>query len=390
MAADDKTEKPTPKRKKEARERGQIPKSPDVAAWVGMLAVASLAQLSLQLGVGRMAGLMQGAGNLITRHDQRDLLPYLGSAFAAAAITAAPFVGGLLLIGVIAELAQVGWPPSMKRLKPDAKRLNPISGFKRMFSPRSLWELGKALAKVGLIFAVGWPTLREVFFALLQNGMTIQESLSTVTNALTTLIRNVALAGLVIAAADYLYQRRTVMKQIRMTKQEVKEEMRHQEGDPLLKSVMRGRARAMSHNRMISSASQADVVLVNPTHFAVALRYRPDRGAPEVLAKGVGFVALRIRQQAEASGVPILSDPPLTRTIYKLCDVGRFIPSDLYEAVARVLAFVMGVKTRGLAGGVLSIPGVDTLLPAALAHEAEHPLRPPRRRRRETVQLVTT
>ncbi|MFZ4583737.1 MAG: EscU/YscU/HrcU family type III secretion system export apparatus switch protein [Acidimicrobiia bacterium] len=389
MAADDKTEKPTPKRKKEARERGQIPKSADITAWMSMLAVGTLAQISLSNGAGQMSGLLRDAGTLITKHDQRELVPYLGHAFWSATITVAPFVGGLMAIGVIIELAQAGWPPSLKRLKPQPKRMNPLTGLKRMFSPRSLWELGKAMAKVAIIFAVAWPVMRNAFFAMLQSGMSLDESLGTVTSALTTMIRNVAIAGLAIGVADYLYQRRSVMKQIRMTKQEVKEELRHQEGDQMLKSTMRSRARAMSQNRMIASAGEADVVLVNPTHYAVALRYRPERGAPEVLAKGTGFVAQRIRQQAESAGVPILSDPPLTRTIYKLCDVGRTIPTDLYEAVARILAFVLGVKTRGLLGGVLTIPGVETLLPASLAHEADRPGMRPRRRRREVVQLVT-
>ncbi len=172
------------------------------------------------------------------------------------------------------------------------------------------------------------------------------------------MIRNAAFAGLVIAAVDYIVQRRRIHKEMMMSLQEVKEEHRQQEGNPQMKQEIRSQMMKVSRNRMLSSVSSADVVLVNPTHYAVALKYDSSRGAPEVVAKGAGAVAAAIRARAEEHAVPIVSDPPLTRTIYKACEIGQQIPAELYEAVAKVLAFIFGLRRRGFArlGGVHRIP----------------------------------
>ena len=171
-----------------------------------------------------------------------------------------------------------------------------------------------------------------------------------------TMLRNVAIGGLAIGGIDYVVQRRRIMKQLKMSRHEVREEMKQHEGNPAVKRAIRSRQMAISRNRMIGLVRSSDVVVVNPTHYAVALKYEATRGAPEVVAKGAGDVAKRIREEAEANGVPIVHEPVLCRTIYWACDLGQVIPADLYEAVAQLLAFVFGLRAKGRAAGYHELP----------------------------------
>jgi flagellar biosynthetic protein FlhB len=180
--------------------------------------------------------------------------------------------------------------------------------------------------------------------------MGLDEILKNVAGSVQTLVRNAAAVGLVLAATDYIVQRRRMSGQLRMTRQEVKEEFRQSEGDPRVKNVLRSRQLSISRNRMIASVALADVVIVNPTHYAIALAYDPSRGAPEVVARGAGVLAAKVREEAELHHVPIVEDPPLTRTLFRCCQVGDLVPVELYEAVAHVLAFVMGLRRNAIAG----------------------------------------
>jgi flagellar biosynthetic protein FlhB len=175
-----------------------------------------------------------------------------------------------------------------------------------------------------------------------------------------TLVRVAALVGLAVAGLDYLMERRRVEKGMRMSRDEIKREHRQSEGDPHQKGALRGRQREISRNRMMADVATADVVLVNPTHVAVALRYESGSGAPRVVAKGAGVIAARIREEAEKHRRPMVADVPLARTLYAACEVGQEIPVDLYDAVAKVLAFIMALRTRG------SVTGVHTVRPLAL------------------------
>jgi flagellar biosynthetic protein FlhB len=172
-----------------------------------------------------------------------------------------------------------------------------------------------------------------------------------------SLARNVALAGLLLALVDYGISRHRTTKGLRMTKQEVRDEHRQADGDPHVRGQIRSRQMAMSRNRMMADVAGADVVLINPTHVAVALKYDPAGGAPRVVAKGAGEVAARIRAEAERARVPMVEDVPLARAVYKACDLGQFIPMELYDAVARVLAFIFALSRRGSAAGVHRLPG---------------------------------
>ncbi|MCZ7527724.1 MAG: EscU/YscU/HrcU family type III secretion system export apparatus switch protein [Acidimicrobiia bacterium] len=351
-----KTEEPTPKRRREAREKGQIPKSRELVSWGGLLAALVALHLSLQIAGHEMPALVRSMGRAIEQPDTGVASRLFLEGLRAGGLVLAPLLLGILLLSVGLELAQVGFTPSLKRLKPDFKRLNVGKGLKRLFSMRSLWETAKAAAKIGILVAVTWPVAEATSRRLAAGGQPIDEVVTTTGEALVVLIRNVAIVGLALAGVDYLIQRRRVMQDIRMTRQEVREEHRQTEGDPHVRQAIRSRQMLLGRNRMIAAVGTADVVLVNPTHYAVALRYETSRGAPEVVAKGAGEIAARIRAEAEEHRVPIVSEPPLTRTLYKLCEVGQRIPVDLYEAVARVLAFVFGLRRQGLIGGEHRLP----------------------------------
>jgi flagellar biosynthetic protein FlhB len=188
------------------------------------------------------------------------------------------------------------------------------------------------------------------------DGDSLNELAAVTAKTAITMIRNVSVAALIVAAADYAVQRRRVMKDLMMTKQEVKEEFKQNEGNPEIRQAIRSRQAAISRNRMIGLVGKADVVVVNPTHYSVALKYDAEKGAPQVVAKGAGVMARRIRTEAEKHAVPIVHEPVLTRSLYRSCDLGALIPVELYEAVAQVLAFVFSLRSRGRAQGYHEMP----------------------------------
>jgi flagellar biosynthetic protein FlhB len=273
-----------------------------------------------------------------------------------------PMLVGMMLIGLVVGLGQVGLKPTVKKLKPDFSRLNAFKGIKRLFGPQVWWEVIKSIAKIMVLIAIAWPAVTHAIGAFTKNSGGSLSSLAAISaETALTMFRNVAIGGLAIGGIDYVVQRRRIMKQLKMSLHEVKEEMKQHEGNPSVKRAIRSRQMAISRNRMIGLVSTSDVVLVNPTHYAVALKYEPSRGAPEVIAKGAGDVAKRIREEAEANGVPIVREPVLTRTIYWACDLGQVIPADLYEAVAQLLAFVFGLRARGRAHGYHELPKAAVL-----------------------------
>jgi flagellar biosynthetic protein FlhB len=235
-----------------------------------------------------------------------------------------------------------------------------------LFGPHSLWEATKALVKTAVVGLVLWAAVRRIVPLLMTSGsMPLAVVVSTVAGAVVSLVRLGAAAGLVMAAADYTVARRRTNKQLRMTKQEIKEELKHSEGNPTLRSAIRSKQLAISRNRMMAELANADVVVVNPTHVAVALRYDPAKGAPRVIAKGAGAIAAKIREQADEHRIPIVQDVPLARALHRACELGQEVPPDLYTAVARVLAFVMSLKAKGSAAGVHRPPALRTPLASA-------------------------
>jgi flagellar biosynthetic protein FlhB len=266
------------------------------------------------------------------------------------------------VLGVAAAVGQGGFFLATKAVQPKWSKLNPINGAKRIFGPHALWEAAKVLVKSSVVAVICYGAIRAMM-PLIGGLVPPMVTLDVLHARIAGLFRTVALAGLVMAGADYAFQRRRTGKQTRMTKQEVKQEHKQTEGDPLVKAAIRARQMAAARSRMMADIPKADVVLVNPTHVAVALKYDPAAGAPRVVARGAGTIAAKIRERAEESGVPLVRDVPLARALYGSCKVGHEIPIELFAAVAQVLAFVIGRKTQGHAGGSMESPRAGVTLP---------------------------
>jgi flagellar biosynthetic protein FlhB len=344
----DKTEQPTAKRKREARRDGNLARSTEVVVWAQMLAAAFLLPACLGLGMRSLRQVMHQVGVLVTRPDAEAAVRLMSSGVMGGLLAIAPLALGMVAIGLVGNFAQTGLAFSGKALRPQFSRVSPAKGLKRLLSPHSAWEAVKAALKLVVLTAVAWPAVAHLGAAL--GGGSRMDSghvLSVAAGATLNLIRSTALAGLVLAALDYGFQRRRVRKSVMMTRQEVRDEYRQSEGDPMTRSRIRQRQVEMSRNRMMAAVAVSSVVVVNPTHIAVALEYRPELGAPRVVAKGQGLIAARIREEAEKHNVPVVRDVPLARTLHAACKLGQAVPADLYEAVARVLAFVFNLKRAG-------------------------------------------
>jgi flagellar biosynthetic protein FlhB len=361
----DKTEDPTPKRKRDARKEGQIPKSAEIGSWTAMLMATLLLQLTIGMAAQRMTAVLHDAVRIIERPEVGPAIALFGDGLASGALVVAPLALGLLVLGVAVNLAQVGWAPSGKLLKPKMERVNPFKGMKRLLSPHSIWEGAKTLLKVIILGALAYRAVMDIVPVLVAGGrQDVAATMVFVGGRALALVRNVSLAGLGLALVDYGLQRRKTAKGMKMTKQDVRDEHKQSEGDPQMRGAIRSKQMSMSRNRMMSEVATADVVLVNPTHVAVALRYEAATGAPRVVAKGSGAVAARIRGLADDAGVPMVQDVPLARAVFRACDLGEEIPAELYDAVARVLAFIFALNRRGAARGLHHMPGA---IPAAAA-----------------------
>jgi flagellar biosynthesis protein FlhB len=349
----EKTEQPTDQRKKQARREGQIARTPDLATWGGLFVASLLLPTLASNLVNRVRSLLIEIAAAFSDPTPARALGFLKAGAYDAAIVAAPICVGLFAFSIAANAAQGGLRPATKLFKPDFSRMNPLKGFKRSFGGHALWEAVKAIAKTGVIGLVLYLSIHSLVPALLTSGsIPLLTLLSIIANTIGTVIRTAAGVGLAMAAGDYAIARRRINKQIKMTKEEIKEEHRRSDGDPQLKAAIRAKQMAMSRQRMMAELPKADVVLVNPTHVAVALRYDPDRGAPRVIAKGAGAVAAKIREKAQELRIPMVQDKALARALYRDCELGDEIPADFYQAVAKVLAFIMVLKAKGSAAGL--------------------------------------
>jgi flagellar biosynthetic protein FlhB len=346
------SEKPTPKRRKEGVKNGQVARAPDLAAWTTVLLVTYLIPGVISTLHDLLTAWLRNISDVANDPSITAVLPKTLQMCIQAGTAMFPLMLTVLVGAALAGAAQGGARPHLARAKPKFSRINPAQGIKKVFSPTSLWELTKNLIKLTLVGFVSYRVLTGMVPILMQAGaLPIATVTSTVATDAISLVRILALAGLAIGCADYLVSRRRVTKQMMMSRKEITEEHKQSDGDPMVKSQLRRRALAIVRNRMMLDIPEADVVLVNPTHVAVALKYTPGRGAPRVLAKGSGTVAARIRQVAMEARVPLVEDIPLARAIYKACDVGEEIPTEMFTAVARILAFVMGLRARGAQAG---------------------------------------
>lgn len=359
--AQEKTEKATPKRMKELRREGSLQRSQDLSAWLGMGAGALMLSFVLANGSSAARDQLAIVGDVIARPDLALVRKALEDGLGSIIFTLAPLFVVLVIAAVAASAAQGGIHVSAKKLKPSVKQFNLVNGAKRVFGPQAWWQGVKAALKAAAIGLVLYVVVQGLVPLLLGSGMhSLQQILGAAGSGIGNLVRTAVIAGLILAAFDVLVISRRNRKKTRMSMKEIKDENKQTEGDPHVKGARRSRQLAMSRNRMIAEVSTADVVLVNPTHVAVALRYQPGTGAPRVVAKGAGHVAARIRKVAGEKRVPMVEDVPLARALHAACELGQEIPAHLYTAVARILAFVMALRRRGSATGTHRPPGGPT------------------------------
>lgn len=351
----ERTEAATPRRRSMARAEGNVAKSTEVISVAGLaVAFGALAAFGPSIANG-LAGVLRGyLGSIATITLDAATVPQLATRlFGALALLLLPFAGLVAIAGVGASVAQNGFLISGKAVAPKFARISPAAGFQRIFSKRALVELAKALIKIAVVGGVvGWALVKVApqFVPL-----AVAPPESSYGWMLVTMLRlaAAAIAALaVLALLDFFFQRWDWEQRLRMTRQELKEEFKQHEGDPVLKSKIRSRQMDMTRRRMLNDVKTADVVVTNPIHFAVALKYDPERmGAPRVVAKGARLLAARIRELARAAGVPVVEDPPLARALYKACKVGSEVPLAFYKAIAELLAVVYRKRDR-VTGGV--------------------------------------
>ena len=354
-SAQEKTEQPTPRRIQKAREDGQVPRSRELAtAAVLTLAVASM----LFVGPKMSRDLQDAAANTITISrsdifDDRFAAEAFLSSLLDSLAALAPFLLIMLVVAIAAPLALGGWVLSLKPLQLKLERLNPIEGLKRVFGIRGLVEMVKALAKFALLAIAALASIWMFFSQIMVLGL--GDSLETAAKSMRLILLTAAslcIALFIIAAIDVPFQLWQHVKKLRMTRQELKEENKESEGDPELRGRIKAIQREMSRRRMMQDVPKADVVLVNPTHFAVALKYDSrSSGAPQVLAKGADLLAFKIRQIAEHHHIHVYREPALTRALYYSTKIGQEIPRTLYIAVAQVLAYVFQTDRANKYGG---------------------------------------
>jgi flagellar biosynthesis protein FlhB len=344
---DQKTQDPTQKKLEDARKKGDVAKSQDLVAWF-MLFAATL--LVATVATGSAGQLINPLKNLMANADlvQVDRAGLM-SLFVAMALAVIGAIGlpllGLFLAGVAGNMIQHRLILSGESLKPRFSKISPLSGFKRIFGKEALVNFLKGLAKITIVgtvmFTVLWPQ-RSLIDALVRMDVEalMPHTLSLVLSILYSVVAIVA----ILAAADYFYQYRSWYQRQRMTLQELKDEFKQSDGNPEIKGKLKQIRRERSRKRMMANVPKATVVITNPTHFAVALRYETGMQAPVCVAKGADLIALRIRELATGSNVPIVENPPLARALHATIEVDQMIPEEHYRAVAEVIGYVMRLK----------------------------------------------
>lgn len=348
--AQEKTEKATPKRRQKAREEGQVAKSTDFITAITLF--SSMLFLNFMMGTifSDIQSIMKTSFTFQygLEINPDTIMPLFTHYLILTAKIISPFLIGAAVIGALATLLQVGTYFNIKVLKPKFNRINPIKGFKDLFSLRSFVDLLKALFKISCIVLIAYLVVKgdlKIFFYY--PFMELEASVGSIAKLIFKLGMTVSIVLVVLGVADFLYQRYEFEKGIRMSKQEIKEEYKEVEGDPLIMSKRRERMRQLAMNRMIQEVPQADVIITNPTHISVAIKYDIQvMDAPIVLAMGADKVAAKIREIGKEHKIEIVENKPLARALYETAEIGAPIPVELYQAVAEVLAFVYRLQKR--------------------------------------------
>jgi len=350
----EKTEQATPKRRQEARRKGRVAKSRDLSAAAVLGAALALSYLAGDRLAAELGHLLSRslAAVAIQAHQDADMATFAWMAVVTFLQLLAPLMAILLLAAVLANLLQVGFVFSLDPITPRWSKIDPVQGAKRMLSLQALVELTKSLAKITLVGTVVFLTLKgEMDHLLPLLDMGCSQISSYMGRTTLKLLQRGFWAMLLLGLLDYCYQRWEFDRNLKMTKQEVKEEHKQTEGDPQIKARVRALQRQMARSRMMAEVPKADVVITNPQHLAVALRYdAKTMTAPTVVAKGAGYLAERIKAIAAAHQVPVIENKPLAQNLYRGVDINEEIPAALYQAVAEILAHVYRVRER-LANG---------------------------------------
>lgn len=345
------TEKPTPKRKKEMREKGSVARSAELGGWAGMLFIASFLPTLGGMAARRVSGFTLNTSQAMSHPTPGTALSLLGNGLRTAAFTALPIVVVGTVIATAVAFAQVGIRITPKAIGFKFSHISPKAGLKKVFSSQGVWTLGKTLLKLAILVVLGYLIVHKLFTSVLGGPtLPLSKTLSAAASTIAELMRLIGFLAFILAGVDYFFQRRTYEKDMRMTKQEIRDERRESDGSPEVKRELRTRARRISLMQMMAAVARADVVVTNPTHFAVAIAYnRHLDQAPRVLAKGEDFNAFAIRERAKSFAVPVVENPPLARTLHASCEVDDVIPPELYAAVAQLLAFVYSLSSTARA-----------------------------------------
>lgn len=343
----EKTEEPTAKKLQDARDKGQVAKSTDATTAVSLLVFFMMLRLMLgSLGNNFMSNFSEIYSQISGLTDDEFTLQlacaYVGNALGRVLLMVAPFLATAFVVAFVTNLVQVKWKITFEPMKPKFDKFNPVSGVKRLFSKDKVVELLKSVAKIIVIFYVIYNYLKGRWALVLDMyEYSLLQALTLIGDIIINIGLRISMLFIVIAVADYAYQKWKFHEDMKMTKQEVKDEYKNSEGDPKVKSQQRSRMQQASRRRMMQDVPNADVVITNPTHLAVAVRYNKEMDdAPVVVAKGADYLAQRIKEIARDSNVEIVENKPLARMLYHNVDIGAEIPPELYQMVAEVLVYV--------------------------------------------------
>ena len=347
MAKDpSKTEKATPRRRQKAREEGQVAKSQDIPVSASLLAVSIMLLFYFPYALKRLYAIFHYYfSNPIYNIPENNRM-VLMDAVESLAILLLPVFLLLLIVGVVSNVSQVGFMFSFKSLKPKLEKLNPVTGLMRLFSLKMLFELFKNLLKLFVAVVVSYFLISYLLKNVFMFATTpVSEDMYLMVKYLLIMVFSFAFLSVPIGVIDYFFKKHEYEENIKMSKQEIKEEQKQYEGNPQIKSAIRKKMREMSITRMMAEVSKADVVITNPEHYAVALKYeKGGMRAPKVIAKGADKVALRIKEEAVKHHIPIEENPPLARALYSSCEVGDYVPENLYQAIAKIFAKIYRQK----------------------------------------------
>lgn len=346
---DGKTEKPTLKRLKDAKKKGEVPKTPELNTAISLLAfslvILPLWEFLLKELLPYLTQMIEQIANFNV--EMSDLPRVAVQAVVMILILTSPFMLISVFLGSLINILQVGLIFTWRPLKPDFKKLNPINGFKQMLGLRSLVNIAKTLAKLGIIIYLCYQQfMSEIPTIINLNDVGLQKILYFILDLTRSVIEKISFFLIVVAIFDYGYQRYTHHKNLRMTKQEIKDEFKQQEGDPKVKAQRKAKYQAMSRNA-ISKVKEATVMITNPTHYAIAIKYDPQKeGIPLLLAKGADELAQRMKAEGKKMHVPMIENRLVARAIYAEVEPGEFIPTEMYESVAAIIALVYQLEEK--------------------------------------------